>query len=281
MMPWFPDFVGAAELARRDTQVAGRADPVAQYLRALEEGKARLLEKVWPGHVVVYDPLVGEIQGHNELRHFVTSNRTWLADHRARTETVAATRVGRRAVVELLATVEENGREVPWPIAVVAESADEDSIVFRTYCSTLPHSGQRHLRPPILEPGRHYPDDVVGRYWAALHAGHADEIVETFLPDGCFRGPIGPDALHCGTDALRSFYLDCFSTGGIVLEPCALTDDGQRCALEYNCLRWGSDDLPPQAGLAVFERGAGELLAAVRVYDDVVRPSTQSGSLPG
>ena len=42
----------------------------------------------------------------------------------------------------------------------------------------------------------------------------------------------------------------------LTLEPCALTDDGQRCALEYNCVRWGSHDLPPQAGLAVFERGA-------------------------
>lgn len=279
-MPWFPDFVGAAELARHDTQVAGRADPVAQYLRALEEGKTRPLEKVWPGRVVVHDPLVGEVQGHSELHRFVTHNRTWLADHGATTETVAATRVGRRAVVELLATVKEDGRTVTWPIAVVADSADDHSVIFRTYCSTLPHGGQRHLRPPILEPDRHYPGDVVGRYWSALQAGRTDEIVETFLPDGCFRGPIGPDSLHCGKDALRAFYLGCFSTGGITLEPCALTDDGQRCALEYNCVRWGSSDLPPQAGLAVFERGANELLAAVRVYDDVVQPSTAASPSP-
>ena len=108
-MPWFPDFVGAAELARRDTQAAGRADPVGQYLRALEEGNARLLEKVWPGQVVVNDPLVGAVQGHGELRHFVNRNRAWLAEHQAHTETVAATRVGRRAVVELMATLEEDG----------------------------------------------------------------------------------------------------------------------------------------------------------------------------
>ena len=105
---------------------------------------------------------------------------------------------------------------------------------------------------------------------------HTDAIVETFLPDGYFRGPIGPDALHRGTDALRAFYLDCFRDGGLTLEPCALTDDGQRCALEYNCVRWGSDDLPPQAGLAVFERGTHGLLAAVRVYDDVATLGTPS-----
>ena len=31
----------------------------------------------------------------------------------------------------------------------------------------------------------------------------------------------------------------------------ALTDDGVRCALEYNLVRWGSHDLPAQAGLGV------------------------------
>ena len=70
----------------------------------------------------------------------------------------------------------------------------------------------------------------------------------------------------------RAYYLDCFSTGGISTELCALTDDGQQCAVEYNCVRWGSSDLPPQAGLTVFDRGADQLLAAVREYGDVVRP---------
>ena len=51
-----------------------------------------------------------------------------------------------------------------------------------------------------------------------------------------------------------------------------MTDDGVRCAVEYNCLRWGSHDLVPQAGIAVYERGPDGLLAAVRVYDDVEPP---------
>ena len=37
-MPWFPDFVGAVELARSQTRAAGRADPVGQYLTALSDG---------------------------------------------------------------------------------------------------------------------------------------------------------------------------------------------------------------------------------------------------
>ena len=55
-----------------------------------------------------------------------------------------------------------------------------------------------------------------------------------------------------------------------------MTDDGVRCAVEYNCVRWGAHELAPQAGIAVFERGPDGLLIAVRVYDDVeapVRPS--------
>ena len=51
-----------------------------------------------------------------------------------------------------------------------------------------------------------------------------------------------------------------------------MTDDGVRCALEYNCVRWGSYDLPPQAGIAVFERGPDGLLVAARAYDDVEAP---------
>jgi hypothetical protein len=45
-----------------------------------------------------------------------------------------------------------------------------------------------------------------------------------------------------------------------------------RCALEYNCVRWGRHDLAPQAGIGVYERGPDGLLAAVRVYDDVEAP---------
>ena len=53
-------------------------------------------------------------------------------------------------------------------MAVVAESPDDRSVVFRTYCSQWPVDGRRHIRPPILKPGHAHPGDVVGRYQAAL-----------------------------------------------------------------------------------------------------------------
>ena len=275
-MPWFPDFASAVELARQQTRAAGLADPVGEYFAALNEGDTRALETVWPGDVVIYDPRAGEVRGHHQVRRVIGRNLSWLAGLHARTERVADTCTGGRAVVELLAHLDHNGRELAWPVAVVAESPDDLSVVFRTYCSQWPVDERQHVRPPILGPGQDRPGDVVARYQDALAAGDAEAVVRTFAPDGYFRGPFGPAHAHRGTAELRSFYAACFSAGGgIGLEPCAVTDDGVRCALEYNCLRWGSHDLLPQAGLGVYERGPDGLLAAVRAYDDVESPTGQ------
>ena len=288
-MPWFPEFTSAVELARRQTRAAGRADPVAQYFTALNNGDTRALETVWPGEVVIYDPRAGEVRGHRQLRRFVSQNQSWLTERHARIETVAATYADGRAVVEMLAHLADDGqgdrqgdrqgggRELAWPIAVVAESPDDRSVVFRTYCSQWPVDGRRHLRPAILPPGPVRLDDVVARYQAALDAGDAEAIVSTFEPDGYYREPIGPHYAHHGAGELRAFFTRSFSAGGgIGLQPCAVTDDGVRCALEFTCARWGSHDLPPQAGIGVYERGPDGLLAAARVYDDIEAPLENS-----
>ncbi len=196
-----------------------------------------------------------------------------MAEHQARVETVASTYQGGRAVVELLAHLMVDGQDVAWPVAVVAESPDDLSVVFRSYCSQWPVDGRRHLRPPVLRPrarparGRRRP--LPGR----AGGGDTDAIVASFAADGYFREPIGPHATHRGPAELRSFFTRLFSDGGgIGLQDCVLTDDGVRCVVEYNCVRWGCQDLPPQAGLGVFERSPDGRLAAVRVYDDVEPP---------
>jgi len=273
-MPWFPDFVSAVELARQQKRAAGRADPVGQYFAALNSGDTHALETVWPGEVVVHDPRAGEVRGHRQLRHFVSRNQHWLAEHHARIETVASTYSSGRAVVELLAHLDVDGREIAWPVAVVAEAPDDLSVVFRSYCSQVPVAGRHEFRAAVLKPGQVHPGDVVGRFHAALEAGDVEAMVSTFEADGYFREPIGPHATHRGTAELQSFFARRFSAGGgMGLEHCAVTDDGVRCALEYNCVRWGGHDLPPQAGLGVYERGPDGLLAAARVYHDVEPPA--------
>jgi len=271
-MPWFPEFTSAVELARRQARDAGRVDPVGQFFTALNSSDSRALETAWPGDVVVYDPRAGEIRGHRPLRDFVKRNQSWLAGRHVRAETVASTVEGGRAVVELLVHLAHDGRDLSWPVAVVAESPDDSSVVFRTYCSQWPVDGRRHVRPPILGPGPARPGDVVGRYQAALDAGDTEAVLSTFAPDGYFSEPIGAHS-HRGAGELHSFFTACFSAGGgIGLQDCAMTDDGVRCALEYNVVRWGRHDLPPQAGICVCERSPDGLLAAVRVYDDVEAP---------
>ncbi|WP_328999518.1 nuclear transport factor 2 family protein [Kribbella sp. NBC_00709] len=262
-MPWFPEFSTAIELARRDARAREQADPVAQYLKALYDGRPGVLEKAWPGDVVVHDPRAGAIHGHRELRTFIHDNREWMAAHHSRLKVVGSITVGGRAVVELLVHVLHEGREVAWPVAVVAQSVDERSVEFRTYCSQWPVDGLRHIRPPVLEAGAVETTDVVARYLDTLAGGDAESIVKSFEPDGYLQEPM--DTVHRGTAELRAFYAGSLSAGGIDVQPCAATDDGTNCALEYNI------DGPPQAGLAVFERGADGLLAAVRLYDDITR----------
>src|SRR4051812_6112495 len=272
-MPWFPDFVSAVELVRRQTRESGHADPVHQYLSALDHGDVGLLETVWPGEVVVHDPRVGEVRGHRRLHQFVSRSKALLAERHARVETVASMSSNGRAVVELLAHLDGDSGEVAWPVAVVAESPNDRSIVFRSYFSQRPVDGRSHLRPAILEPGGAAPSDVVGRYQAALEVGDPETVVATFEPEGYVREPIGPDPIHRGTAELRAFFSERFAAGGgIGLQPCAATDDGRRCTVEYNVVRWGNHDLPPQAGLGIYERGADGLLAAARLYDDVEPP---------
>ncbi|MCE0765763.1 nuclear transport factor 2 family protein [Pseudonocardia kujensis] len=277
-MPWFPDFAGAVELVRRETRSAGRADPVGQYLRALDGADTHALEDVWPGEVVIHDPRLGEVRGHRELRRFVARSRSLLEEHHARVETEGSVVVGNRAVVELLAHIRRDGQDLDWPVAVVAESA-ERSVVFRSYFSQRPLDGRHHLRSPVLGPGAVRVADVVERFRRALAAGDTDGVVGTFAPDGYFREPAGQRPTHRGGDELRSHFRRCFGAGGgIELQACAVTDDGARCALEYNLVRWGTRDLPPQAGLGVFDRGPDGLLAAARLYDDAEPPDDPPGA---
>ena len=273
-MPWFPEFTSALELARAKRRAAGQADPVGQYVAALTNADARAWEMEWPGQVVVYDPRDGEVRGRRHLKQFVRRSHNWLAEHHARVETIASTVADGRALLELMVHLSIEGRDLDWPVAVVAESADDRSVVFRSYFSRKAIDGQPHLRPAVLRPGPVRGGDVVGRYHVAQGAGDAEAIVATFESDGYYRGPASAHCAYRGATELRPFFERIFSSGGIGLEHCTVTDDGVRCAVEYNCLRWGPDDLTPQAGLGIYERGAAGLLAAVRVYDDVEPPAT-------
>ena len=121
-------------------------------------------------------------------------------------------------------------------------------------------------------------DLVTVPFFEGLLTGEFDALVGssilgTFEPAGYVREPAGGQYLHRGHDGLRAFYELLFSNGGgIPLQHCGLIDDHTACAHEYNVVRWGKTDLPPQAGVAVYVRGQTGKLAAARIYDDVSPP---------
>ncbi|NMO51772.1 nuclear transport factor 2 family protein [Actinoplanes sp. TBRC 11911] len=268
-MPWLPDLANAAELARQHSRQVGYSDPAGQYLSALNSGHARDLEDIWSGEVVVHDPHAGEVRGHRHLRQFMSDSRKMLERRHARVERGATIVTPGRAVLELTVHLEVDGRMVDWPAAVVAESPDEESVVFRSYFHQGTVYGEGVVRPAILGAAQAHPGDVVGRFLAALDAADVATAVASFEPDGSFSPPTGT---YRGTAELREYFQSTLAEGGISLENCAVTDDGVRCAVEYNCVRWDGQAVKPQAGIGIYERGPDDLLATVRVIDDVPRP---------
>jgi hypothetical protein len=154
-------------------------------------------------------------------------------------------------------------------------------VVFRSYFSRRPVDGGPQLRPAILSPVAVRLDGIVPSYQAALAAADVDAAVGAFADDGYLRESFGPQPTHRGSTELRAFFEQCLRGGGVEMAVCAATDDGVRCAVEYNCLRLAGHVVPPQAALVVYERDADGLLSAVRMYDDVFPLSVLPRPDPG
>jgi hypothetical protein len=262
-MAWLPGF---GDVVARAAVIDSAALP--------DDDPAPLLAG-FPGGVRIDDPRTGTIDGEAAARAFFRTGATWLAERDARCRPVAVTVDRTRAVGEFDLELTEGDRTFILPVAVVAEpDPARRALWVRIYHSQWPLLGRHVVRPPLLTRD---PDaresDVVGEYQAALAAGDAERITATFEPNGCFREPAGPQFRRCGVAVLREFFARFFSAGGgIVLEHCTATEDGVRTALEFNAVRWGGVDLPPQAGIAVYERGPSGRLAHARIYDDVQGP---------
>ncbi|HET8784295.1 MAG TPA: nuclear transport factor 2 family protein, partial [Candidatus Limnocylindrales bacterium] len=193
----------------------------------------------------------------------------------ARPTAIATTVDGGRVVGEFAVELSQDGRTFALPVAAVVEPDREaGQLAIRVYHSQWPLLGHHVVRPPLLSRDPNVREsDVVGEYQAALAAGDADRITATFEDDGCFREPAGGQFRVCGREDLRQFFARFFSAGGgITLEHCTVTEDGTRTALEFNAVKWGNVEMPPQAGVAVYERGASGRLREARIYDDVEGP---------
>ncbi len=273
-MAWLTEF---GQVIYRSTQLKGilPVDSLEAARAALLGGDPEKLLDAFPDGVRIDDPRAGRVDGPVALEAYCEQSRDWLTARNAEGRLIASTEDASRVVGEFDVDLTDGSRTFTLPIGVVVEpSLETRSVWIRIYHSQWPLLGHHVVRPPLLErdPSAHE-TDIVGAYQAALAAGDAAGCVATFEADGCFREPSGAQFQVCGTTALMEFYTRFFSAGGgIILDHCTVTDDGVRCALEFNAVRWGGVDLPHQAGIAVYERGRTGKIAEARVYDDVEGP---------
>jgi hypothetical protein len=274
-MPWVPELFSAPVLERLQDKWQRERLEAVPYFDGLMSGERDALVDSFAGEPELHDPVRGRVRGVRAFEAFSTEINGWLRQRNVSVEDVEHVITEPRGFEEVVLHLDGETERVDVPVAVVADHDSDGRIdELRIYSSSWALTGRHANRPPLLQLDPELrPSHVVAEYQRALSAGDVDAIAATFEPDGYAREPAGGQYIHRGREGLRAFYQQLFSDeGGIPLEHCALIDDGRACALEYNVVRWGKTELPPQAGVAVYVRGQSGKLAAARIYDDCDPP---------
>jgi SnoaL-like domain len=244
------------------------------FLDAVERGSVREATACLADGATIDDPRDGRIAGKRGLERWIAGAHAWLEALSARAEPVRLTAEGRHAVLERIFHVRVEGEERELPVAVAVDLYASGLLAaVRVYHSFWPLDRGHRVRGRLLPARRGLvlrpPLDA---YRRALAEGDVDGVLACHARDATVREPAGEPFLHRGLRGLRRLYGTQLMNGGIPLEVARVVDDGRACALEYTVVRWGRTDVPPQAGVAVYERDARGLIQASRLYDDVDPP---------
>lgn len=242
-----------------------------RYIHGLIEGDSDDVLALFAAEPSIYDPMTGFAGGREAVAQFVEDRHRWLTERQAKAEHLRTTFVPERTVVEYLLHLVLDSAPYPLPYAVVGQHAKGNRLQqIRVYHSMWPLIGAHEIRKAILPVQENLQlEEVIAKYQKALAEGDVKSIVETFEPDGYFREPAGGPHIYRGKVQVAEFMAKILAPGGISLEHCTVTDDGVACAIEFNAVAFGEEELVPQAGIAVYERGDSGLLHAARIYDDV------------
>jgi hypothetical protein len=254
------------------------------YMPSLVSAQADQLVRRLGDRATVDDPIFGRTTGMPALARYLEEVATWLSKHGGAFDKVAFVTGSDRDVTEGTLSLTFEGRRVQVPLAVVAERRPEREVEMRLYYSTKPIKGTRAVRSPLLPQDDEVAVPVqVAAQLEALSRADIGAVLASFEEGARLRDAAGET--HVKSDdggPLRAFYekLCAIPSGGdsgkvgsrgtgIEVLKGARADDGRICALEYTVVRVRGKNVPPQAGLAVYERGETGLLRAVRIYEDV------------
>ena len=261
-MPWLPELFSAPVVEQLRQKRDWERLEAVPYYDGLTAGEHDALIRSFAGEPVLHDPLNGRVMGARAFEAYVTQLNSWLAERNMSFQPVDDVITQTRAFEEVVLHLDGEAGRVAVPVAIVADRRPDGRLVeLRVYHSMLPVVGHRVHRPPMLQRDPELrASDVVAEHLHALADGDVEAILATFEPEPA--------------DGLRARYERLFSNGGgIRLDHCALVDTGRACALEYNVVGWGTAELAPEAGVAVYVRGDSGRLTAARVYDEAEPPT--------
>ncbi|HEY4014994.1 MAG TPA: hypothetical protein VGM06_16740 [Polyangiaceae bacterium] len=246
------------------------------YLPALLSSQCEDLSRRLGSRATVDDPIFGRASGTAAVREQIDQAAAWFAAKGAGFERVAFTTGSDRDVTEGVLTFVVDGKRVVLPVAVVAERRPEREVEIRVYHSTKSLGVGATTRSPLVPRDDELPlPPPIDAHLYALARGDIESVIAGFEEGATLRDPLGgahPKAGEGG--ALRAYYERLIGTGiprgpGLDLLKGARADDGRTCALEYTVAKLHGRDVPPQPGLAVYERGESGLLRAARLYHDL------------
>ncbi len=239
------------------------------FFSLIRNGKGEGIIPFLSPEVKVDDPLLGRFQGEESFRDFIHRERNWLAVYEAGIEPFRAVSCPEGIALEYTFTMEEDGRNIELPVAMIVDLEGQTITSIRIYYSTWPVYGNHRVRGPLLPeiPGLELPEPVKS-YLEAIAGTEVERVIEIFDDEGYVREPAGNAYRHSGKRELREFYDLAISGGGIPLKHCGVLNDGKTTVVEYFFSRWNEKIFPEQSGVAFYDITGPGKISAVRIYDD-------------
>lgn len=254
---------------------ASAKHPAHAYFRALLGGDAPAVRALFAGEPLLDDPVSGRVDG-GSLDAHVAAVQGLFAGGTAQYTPVGMFETDERVVSHGQIVSQMAGEMVVLPCACVWERADDGYRELRAYWSPAALKQQRGDRAPLLPPSPDLPlPDAVARHLAALAADDLPALMATY--DETCLSPMPIPWLDPADTVRRQYGAQLGQQGAVVLTPCAVTTNDEACAVEWVTTKWDGADIPPQAGLSIYDLRGGRVCQA-HLFGDLA-PAPSAGGL--